>query len=233
MLDIVTWLWRGNPQYHSQFTAEHVNILGRMLGRNMRMPFRLSCITDMPEGIDSSIRIIPLWPSPNIETHPGRPNCFRRLKMFSHEMHDLIGPRFASMDLDCVITSEVTPIFQRQEDFIMWGDTARNTSYNGSLVLMNAGARAQVWSQFDPRKAKAAISAAQIVGSDQAWISLVLGPDEKKFGLRDGVYSYRQHILRLNLTQLPGDCRIVFFHGREDPDHPRPQTNAWVREHYR
>lgn len=233
---VVCWLWKPERQYRSQFRGTHVNIFARMVSRHLSIPHEIVCVTDIPEGIDESlVRIIPLWPAPDIGRHnPHLPNCYRRLRAYSPEMREIIGPRFISMDLDCLIMRDITPILSRPEDFVIWGATAKNTLYNGSMWMMTAGARAHVWEKFEPRKSPEITRGLRMVGSDQAWVSHILGPGEAMFTQDDGVYSFRNHIRPAN-GKVPKDARIVFFHGGGgDPwDGGMQRRFPWIAEHYR
>lgn len=252
MFRVVTWKWKPPPQYRSQYTAEHVNTLASMVSRNIKMEYEFCCATDDPTGIDSSVRIIPLWDDyadvPNPSSDKG-PSCYRRLKAFSEEAKDLIGDRFVSIDLDTVITGDVTPLWDRPDDFIIWGDTERDYHkrfiariprhmhvfqrlYNGSMWMLRAGTRQIVWQRFDP-----AVSPGEAIrhgrhGSDQGWISHVLGPGEKVWTTHDGVYSYRNHLKQKNGV-LPEDARMVCFHGHVDPWSSEVSSLDWIRKHYR
>lgn len=231
----VCWKWKPRPGYRSLFTAEHVNILARMIGRNYAKPHEVLCITDDAEGIAPEVRTLPLWKDHGelISPHgPMNPSCYRRLKMFSEEARDFIGPRFVSMDLDCVIVGDLSPVVERPESFVAWGDTNPTTYYNGGLLMMTAGARRQVWEKFHPVESPKESRRLGQWGSDQGWIGACLGPKEAKWSTADGVYSYRNHI-RPKGGALPQDARIVMFHGAHDPDGPEPQRLGWVREHYR
>lgn len=239
--EFVTFKWRPTPGYRSKFGPETVNTLWSMLARNYDGPCRLTCITDDAAGISREVRVIPLWrelcdvPSPH---GPAYPSCYRRLPLFAEEfmgarIADLIGPRFACLDLDVVATGPLRPIFSSPDDFKIWGDTAKGTPYNGSLWMLRAGARRQVWDEFDPKNAAARSLAAGYIGSDQGWIGACLGPYEAKFGTRDGVYSFRNHIERVNGYRLPANARLVIFHGATDPWSPRAQCLSWVKKHYR
>jgi len=176
---------------------------------------------------------VPLWndfadlPSP----HGGKnPSCDRRLRLFHPDASQWFGERFVSLDLDAVITGDLSPVWNRPDAFVMWGDTNRTTHYNGSMVLMTAGARRQVWDDFNPTTSPAEAKAAGQFGSDQAWISYRLGPGEATWSTVDGVYSYRMHLQQRQ--ELPPYARIVFFHGQVDPWSPAAQSKSWVRQHY-
>jgi len=234
MLSIVTFRWAPTPGYRSRFGPETVNTLFAMLRRHSKIQFRPICVTDDPTGIDKSIEIAPLWPDYADVPSPhgsSRPSCYRRLKVFSAEAEAMFGPRFAVMDLDCVVTGDVTPLLERPEAFVMWGDTHPKTHYNGSLMLMNAGARRQVWESFNPKTSPLRTKRAGHYGSDQGWISYCLGPGEARFTMKDGVYSYRLHLSQA--SALPANCKLVFWNGKLDPWSPEVKDVPWVKQHYR
>lgn len=235
MLSVVCWKWKPPLGYRSKFGPETVNTLARMVARHYARPHRFICVTDDAAGIDPSIEIVPLWndhasvPSP---CGARQPSCYRRLKAFSKEAATVFGQRFVSLDLDCVITGDLVPLWDRDEDFVIWGDTSPKTPYNGSMFLLRTGARAQVWEKFDPKTSPAKGRALGYFGSDQAWIGACLGPHEAKWSITDGVYSYRNHV-QPNSGTLADNARIVMFHGKVDPWSAEAQAFAWVREHYR
>ena len=234
-LTVVCWKWKPQPDYRSQFGPETVNVLKNMVARHYRRPHDFVCVTDDPEGIDRSIRIVPLWkdhadiPNP---TSRRNPSCYRRLRAFSAEAADLFGPRFVSLDLDCVITGDLEPLWDRPEEFVIWGDTARRTPYNGGMFLLTAGSRRRVWDEFDPDCSPALTRSLGMIGSDQAWIAACLGPGEPRWTIDDGVYSFNNHIRRCG-GKLPANARIVFFHGRADPWQTEVQSQyPWVKAHW-
>lgn len=229
MIQVVCWKW--NNGVHAKknllFTHEHVNRLRNMVERNLQIPHEFVCITDDPTGIDPRVRVIPLWD--DLRDMGG---CYVRLKAFSAQMHHVIGQRFVWMDLDTVIVRDITPIIDRPDDFVIWGDTHPRTPYNGSMVLMTAGVRPQVWGDFDRKKSPRKGEDLGYVGTDQAWIGACLGRDEKKWNTSDGVYSFRCHVRKMG--RLPRNARIVFFHGCADPSQPQIQKqHPWVEEHWR
>lgn len=235
---VVTWLWAPPRGYRSSFGPEQVNVLASMVRRHYRPDVAIKCVTDMPEGIDPSIEVIPAWndfadvPSP----HGGKnPSCYRRLRIFHPDAEEHFGKRFISLDLDVVMTGDVTPIFDGPEDFKAWGDTnpLPGSHYNGSMIRLTAGARPQVWTSFDPRLSPGQSARARCFGSDQGWISYCLGPGEARWTTADGVYSFRNHIAKTQGRRKPDDAVLVSFHGRFDPWDACCQTIPWIREHYR
>lgn len=235
-LTFVCWRWQSRKHaYRSTFGPDTVRTLQRMIARHYHQPHRFLCVTDRPEDLPD-VETVKLWdefrdlPAPQ---GPKNPSCYVRLKAYAAEIADLFGPRFVSIDLDVVITGDITPLFHRPEDFVIWGDTNQHTYYNGGLVLMNAGARRQVWDTFDPVQSPKKAAAKGCFGSDQAWISYCLGPGEKKWTKADGVYSYRNDMqLKGRQRQLPDNAKLVSCHGRFDPWGQEMQSLAWVKEHY-
>lgn len=247
MLDFITFKWKPAHRYRSHFQGHHVNVWASMLARNYRGPCRFSCITDDPTGIDKHIRIIPLWKEyAALPSAWGsrNPSCYRRLKIFSAEAAQLIGPRFVCTDLDIVVTADVTPLFERPEDFVIWKSPTPPPMYlyNGSLLMLRAGTRVQLWKDFHPVRSVQETRRRRFFGSDQAWISMKLGPGQPTWSERDGVYSYRLHIEHrlegnraIKLTkpnELPSNARIVIFHGEHDPWDKDMQAIPWIKRHW-
>lgn len=236
MLSIVCWKWKPPAGgYRSAFDARAVNTLASMVRRHYPHPHRMICVTDDAAGIDSAIDIVPLWNDHATlqSPHGGHnPSCYRRLRAFAPDAAQFFGPRFVSLDLDTLIVGDMSPVWNRSEDFIIWGETDPRSWYNGSMWMMTAGARPQVWEKFNPRTSPREAFRAGRFGSDQGWISHILGKREATWGRADGVYSYRVHIAP-QANALPADARIVMFHGRHDPWDYNMQAIDWVREHYR
>lgn len=221
MLTVLTWLWR--QRRGPGYTAAHVNIWADMVRRNLSMQHRVACVTEFPEGIDPSIEIIAPpgdFEDVTIPTWRGsKPQCLRRLAMFRPDAADIFGDRFACMDLDCVIAGPLAPLLDVDDDFVICPGTAPSRPYNGSMMLIRAGSRPDVYERFT---AEGAAEAGRLfVGSDQAWISHILGPNERTFG---GIHYWR-------LGGRPEDARVAFFPGQIKPWHL--DRDPWVGKHYR
>lgn len=255
MIQIVCWKWaQRGPQWNRvPYTADHVNRLASMVSRHLTIPHEVVCITDDRQGIDSSIRIVPLW-----DDLREFGMCWARLKVFTPEMADIIGPRFVSIDLDCVVVGSLDPLLDITDDFKAWKNVGRGATYCGSMFLMDAGSRSQVWNDFDPdelvfkrefRRLKnrghryihpKAHESGMVNGSDQAWMSCVLGPGEAMWTAEDGVLSHADPSLapdklgRAQVSEPPEQARIVFFHGVGDPSQPRVQKQfPWISDHWK
>ena len=235
MLTIVCFKWKPSSGYRSYFNADAVNTLARMVDRHYKHPHRVVCVTDDPEGIERHIGIVPMWNDlANVPNPHGshQPSCYRRLKAFSVEARKWFGERFVAVDLDCVIVGDMAPLWNRTEEFIIWGSgTDRRVWCNGSMWMMTAGSRRQVWETFNPRTSPGQAKRSGFFGSDQGWIAHCLGRKEAMWTKADGVYSFRVHMKEGRLPP-PDNARIVFFHGKTDPWSPRAQALPWVQAHY-
>jgi len=221
--------------YRSTFGPETVYALRDMIRRHYDRPHRFVCVTDEPEAL-RGVETIPLWtdcaniPSPIGHSYP---SCYRRLKVFAPDAGDLFGPRLVSIDLDMVIVKDIAPLFDRPDDFVIWGesDFPKTTPYCGSLWMLKTGSRPQVWTEFDRKSSPKRAWQAGCRGSDQGWISFILGPNEATWTRADGVYSYRKHLAPAG-NRLPDDARVVVFHGKTDPWSHKARQIPWIAQHY-
>jgi len=227
LLTVLVWLW-AQPDSFGDYTAYHVNVFADMVRRNLSIPHRIACVTDIPEGIDPSITIIPSpreFEDVRIPTwREHKPQCLRRLSMFRRDAAEIFGQRFVCMDLDCVISGTLDSLFETDVPFKMACGTREGRPYNGSMMLITAGSRPQVYEQFTPERA--VVAGKRFLGSDQAWISYILGSGEPTWGSEDGV-CWRD-------SPLPQEQRRITFY----PGSPKPweiikfNPNNWIAKHY-
>ena len=231
MLTVACFRWRNvhqgfvlPAQRVSRYPVKWVYKLRDGVARHYDKPHRFVCITDEPIA---DVECLPLWP--DLAELGG---CYRRLKLFDPEMA-LLGDRFVTLDLDAVIVGDLAPLFDRTEDFVINAHAGRlppHQLYNGSMALMDRGARPQVWQQFDPQTMPRMLqNDHRVIGTDQAWIRTALGDGEARFTASDGVYDVR-HSPGLS-RRLPDNARIVFFSGPRDPDTEKSRV-PWIEEHW-
>jgi hypothetical protein len=233
---VVCFKWN-KPGYRKTFTALQPNTLYSMVRRWYPHQFRFICITDDPRGIRPEIECAPLWDDFRGLKNPTwptlAPNCYPRLRTFSKEFERIAGNRFVCIDLDVVITGDLQPLWDRSEDFVIYASDRARNHYNGSMWMMTAGSRSQVWEDFDPIESPRLSNAAGCKGSDQGWIQYRLGKGEAIWTSKDGIYSYRGD-LKFNRARLPDDARIVLFHGKPDPWEPEARrVSPWIDGYYR
>lgn len=227
MISIVTFKWKSPG---SSFTSNHVNILYAMIKRNLKTPFKFFCVTDDKEGIHKDIIAIDLWPEPEMPyIKTNRPQCYKRLKLFSPEAKEIFGNRVVCIDLDTVIVKDITDIIQTPGEFV--GYNKRYVPYQGAFFIHETGTRSYVWADFDPIESPKL--AKKYEGSDQAWLSYKLPKGEKVLTKKDGLYCYDAD--KVNKPRdLPHDCRMVIFRGGLKPHYPKVYNkHSWIKEHYR
>lgn len=196
-----------------------------MVARHLHMPHRIACVTDF-DGLPSHIeRIEPPRDFENVRIPTwgaDKPQCLRRLAMFAPDAAERFGERMLCMDLDVVIKGDITPMVTHDAFRIAKG-TAPSRPYNGSMILLTAGARSKVYQDFTPDAA--AKAGQRYLGSDQAWIAWCLGPEERTWDDKDGLCWF-------NGPRI-ADPRIMFFPGGSKPWKLAQLGNEAVARHYR
>lgn len=169
MLTVLTWKWGG------KFAARHVNVLRSMLARRLELEHRIVCVTDDAAGLDDAIEAIPL-PAKYADT----PRCRRRMRQFDREFARQVGDRILSIDLDVVITGDLTPLVDRPDPLVCWRVGYAGV-FSGSIILMDAGVLDPLWQAFDADPELYARRAApRGVGSDQAMLNYFLSRPYQK-----------------------------------------------------
>lgn len=237
-LKVLTWLWQQNPPRHD-FNAEKVNKWAAQMRKHLTIPHRLACVTDIPEGLDSDIEVIPLpkeFRSVRVEKwseSSGAPQCYVRLNLWHPNAREIFGSEWlVSMDCDMIAIRNLDSLFSdRSADVRLFNGTGKNRPYNGGLVMLKAGARPHVYEEFAKDPTGIAKKAREVmVGSDQAVIGMLLGRGERTFTEADGVYYYSPRVARLNngFHSPPENLRMLFF-----PGSVKPWNNVgyqWMRD---
>jgi hypothetical protein len=172
---------------------------------------------DMPEGV-RGIRMP--------DAVAALPRYYPKVWLHSAELGDLVGRRYACIDLDAIIIGDPAEVF-RDVPFTIW-DQARGEPYNSSLMAMYPGASRAVWDSFSLEAALRANSAASRWTGDQSWIAVVLGEGVPTFSETDGILQYRPSIHR----EMQPEGRVVFTCGPFLPDREAMQSD-WISEAYR
>lgn len=231
-MPFVCFKWKG----HIPYMPEDVNVWASMVDRWTDMPSEIVCVTDDPEGIDGGVRVIPMW-----RDHFEHGRDWHRLKLFSPEMAELIGPRFVCIDLDVVICGQLDPLFDHDAPFKAWRDPFRPKQYCTSVLQMDAGAFPHVLEQFEPEKAMALRNSGKYGGYDQAWISYAL-PGQPVWTAADGVLSFKRHVLHADeldrakpsAKRCPDGARIINFHGKFNPRDADVQAACpWIADFWK
>jgi hypothetical protein len=258
MAVFVVCKWTGKPpkqaylsgaKQETNYTAAHVNAIERMLVQTQKSPPQLICVTDDPEGLNSSIRTYPIAKAglDFIDYHGGR---FFKLFMFSEEFQQFIGQRFIYLDLDVAICSDVSDLIQEGVDLVIMrgvgsqrrvgirtfaANFVRTGSFqaalrpkvpwckfNSSFMAIAPGVGHQLWSQFDSKQARKLIEKANLIGTDQAWLHLQFPGTVKTVGQAEGVWRFPQvdEVFQRD-DHLPKNLKLIAFAGK-------PEKKPWV-----
>jgi hypothetical protein len=218
-----------------EYLPEHVNVLAAAIKRNFSLPHRFICITDETEGFSGNVEVMPLPDEARalaklrtVENNDKLPSSYRRLWTFS-EAAKCLGDRVMMLDIDCVITRSLDPLFEMQDDFVGWTPSTKwgMPRVGGGTWLLRTGTRTKVWTEFSVSGARAAHRAG-FRGSDQAWISCKLGSTCARWPLDAGIYQKQD--MAHNWGRLPPDARIVHFNGDQKPWHKL--SIPWVRKNW-
>lgn len=210
MLSIVTWHWG------AKYGSEYVRKLKAAVARNLAQPYRFIVAT--PDEKD-------VWLTKT-------PGCLVRLRMFDpvwQQRHDIkIGDRVACVDLDVVVTGGLDPVFDRDDEFcILQGVNASNPCpYNGSIWMLKAGARQDVWFDFSIENVSRVPY--DKFPDDQAWFAAKI-PNAGAWGPADGVYAFQKPGWPKG-ENIPVNARVVAFPGWRDPS--KFTHLGWVRENW-
>jgi hypothetical protein len=224
MLTVVCWKWG------YKYTDAHVRNLRAGVARHLTVPHRFVCLSDGPIG---GVETMPL---PYRTSHANS----RRLWICSREAESL-GERLFQIDLDMVVTGDLTPLVERGDPFVIWkSDSVGLNGYalNPSLILMTPGAVSHVWDWFQSHTDAVHVARKHgRKGSDQAVLTHCLKPtDVATWTEADGIIAYRV-VCGPDGERgktLPPGVRMVSFHGPRDPSHPKYQAaSPWIAEHWR
>lgn len=212
-LTICTWLWG------DKYGPEYIQKLFAGVRRNLSQDY-LPMVTT-PQAEDRHLTEIK--------------GCFARLRMFDPAWQAANGfkpgDRIVCMDLDLIVTGPLDELFDREEPFvILQGANAVNPCpFNGSLWMLKAGYRPDVWHEFSLELA--AKVPFHEFPDDQAWLADMI-PDAAGWqaGKESGVYAFQKRGWPKG-EALPKDARIVAFPGWRDPS--QYTRLDWVREHWK
>jgi hypothetical protein len=210
-LNIITWVWG------SKYPGHYIERLERAVARNMKQDYRF--ILCQPLEYDEHLTRIP--------------GCFARLRTFDPAWQEANGikpgERIVCLDLDMVITGNLDEVFDRPDDFaILQGVNATNPNpYNGSVWMLRAGYRPDVWSDFSLEAAKSIPWYA--FPDDQSWFHHKM-PGAGAFGPATGVFAFCKAGWPTG-ARLPLGAKIVAFPGHRDP--AQFQYIDWVRANWK
>jgi hypothetical protein len=208
-LHVVCWVWG------SKYGPEYVDRLRRGVERHL-----------------PGARVLVAEPEPADRYLTEIEGCLARLRTFDPEWQAANGieegSRIVVLDLDLVVTGDLTRVFDREEPFVILQGvhTGNPCLFNGSVWMLRAGYRPDVWTEFTLERAAAVPH--YLFPEDQAWFAARM-PDAGAFGPADGVYAFGKPGWPKGMN-LPPNAKIVAFPGRRDPS--QFIEVPWVRRNW-
>ncbi len=210
-----------------KYGPAYVNILRRMVARNLSRPHRFVCFTEQTEGLDPEVEVLPL---PECRV-PARPEieAWRKISLFTPQL-GLSGPTLF-LDLDVVITGSLDPFFEYEPGRFCiihnWTHPDRRVG-NSSVFRFEAGTYPSVFEDYnrDPDRIAAENRNEQIYVTAR-----IDAQDGAVWWPEAWCRSFKKHCLPKGLLKLlvpariPADARIIVFHG--DPNPPEA-ASRWV-----
>lgn len=213
--------WKQTARYSGDDVERLASALRRHGGH------QLTCITDGAFPLSPAIDQIAMPP-----TVASMPDYLPKLWLWSPELRETVGERFAAIDLDVVLLADPVPgLLDGGEPLAIW-DEAVGEPYNTSLFAVEPEFGLDVWTEYSPGALAAARARATRWTGDQSWVAYVLGFSDQRvrtFGERDGIIRYRGG---RHMHGVPDGTRAVFFCG---PISPRTEAGeeGWIAENWR
>lgn len=247
MLTIAIFYWVDPARQRSyKFDKNDIRIFCNMIRRNVTIPHRVVCVTHVPELMDDIVECIPLDDSKHI------PNgCTAKLMVWRRDVAEIFGSdRICVMDIDTVIVDNIDPILDRPEPTVFWKNPnfsvgGRRGFYQGSIQLLTAGAKPELYEDFDPLSTPRWLNR-RFGGAEQCWISERLNTsypepgwewNEPFWDENDGIYGAGRLVGGRQdngvQSELPENARIVFLPGDRKPGMPNVNTvHPWIERYW-
>ncbi len=245
MLTVIAFYWIDPARARNVvLTPNDVRIWRSMVQRNLSIPHEIKLVTHRPDLFED-FDCVPLDLAKHV---PG--TCL--VKLQAHDPNAPLGDWRLLMDIDCVVTGSLDPLFQSDGPaFMFWHNPnyehgGRRGWLQGSMQLFARGYTKFLWEDFDPKRDMAWLNR-RFGGAEQCWISERFNLSYPEAGWQwkvpiwtedDGVYGAGRLFggkMGKGVTgELPSNARIVFTPGDRAPSQPEFMAqHPWAREFYR
>lgn len=221
-------------KWGDKYPAEYVNILYRMVARNLTLPFRFICMTEFPEGINKEIEIIPLpdFDEPR-EEHGSLCLAWRKLSVFDQDLYGQKG-KILFLDLDVIIVDNIDCFFNYSDKLAI----IENWSQPGRLIGQASAFCFEV-EQYSHLLEKYRNDQTEVLKNnctEQFYITRELGKGNFDFFPDSWCKSFKFHCMYggflnsfLTPKMPPAGSKIIVFHGSPNP--PEALNGEWGSQH--
>lgn len=226
MLSVAIWKWHSRRPDWVEYSSDAVNHLANQVHKFIGVDHKIFCITDDASGLDNSIEAIPLQempcPLPAFNKYSHRlHSAYRRIRIFDPAVGKLFGKRILQLDIDMVITGDISHITTRTEPFLIWKCYSHGPNFmalNPSFILFDVGAKVAVniWNKYctSPHSVAKKAYDAGWTGTEQAVIGYLTRENEPPtLDERDGIYSFRDNPKECGGDELVPEVKVISFHG--------------------
>lgn len=222
MLNVVTFLWRGDRWSGDDHGEKYVDTLYRMVRRNLSTPFKFICFCDRDLSVHPKIEQRLFSKKDSLSWKGVLP----RMYMYSPQA-ELYGQVLA-LDLDVVIVGPLDDIAGYRGDFCVRSKFKPGEEYkaDGDIIGFNADKCRGIWYKFmkDP------IAVENFTGGRERYFyrKAVVREDRWQRLFPGQIVSYKRHVRRRG--KPPKKAVIVSCHGK-----PRPHqiNESWAKENWR
>lgn len=214
-------------KWGNKYPAEYVNRLHRMIKKHTNLSFEFYCMTDDASGFYPEINVLPIEDDADVF------GWWYKLELFKSDFYGLKGVTLF-LDLDVVLVNNIDEMLTMHPgEFCIIKDQKKGNVYNSSVFRLELGSMGYVWDEFIRNKN----SIVNRMHGDQDWISesvknARLWPDgmvvsfkkecdsrvKRSFGVVGKKFRSWGHFLPKNESTFPENSKIVYFHGKPDPD---------------
>ena len=225
-------------KHGTKYSAEYVNVLKRMVTRNMTLPFKFVCFTEDVNGLDSDIQTMPLPIRHDIAGWWWKPYFFSSALPLQGTI--------LFMDLDVIVFRNIDNLFTYEPGkFCIIRDFNRMVSadwtrFNSSVFRLETGQHSHVYDNFlqDPVNIRKRFHGDQDWLYDQIKSEFEFFPDEwlqsYKWEMRGKPPMTRdkngiRNFLEPGVPKILPMTSVAVFHGEPNP----PQSiDPWCKENW-
>jgi hypothetical protein len=212
------------------YGPEYVNILYGMVKRNITLPFRFICMTEIPDNIRPEVEITPLpvFREPVWE-YARYCSAWRKLALFDRQVLDLKG-KLMFLDLDVVIVGNIDCFFSFSDRLAIienWSQKGRLIGQS-SVFCFEIGTCCRLLEKYNTRHDEVMKNNR----TEQMYITRELGKDNFEYFPKEWCKSFKMHCMPggilnsfITPTRIPKDARIIVFHGNPNP--PDAMAGIW------
>jgi len=217
-------------KWGTKYGPEYVNILYNMVKRNITLPFRFICMTEIKDGINKEIEISPLPEFQEPEEKYLR-SClaWRKLAIFDKDVLDLKG-KLLFLDLDVLILDNIDCFFSYSNKLAIienWSQPRRLIG-QASAFCFEIGKYYHLLEKYNNQHKEVL----ETYHTEQVYITRELGKENFDYFPNDWCKSFKMHCMPggilnsfLTPTKIPPKVKIIVFHGQPNP--PDAIAGTW------